>query len=258
MADVVSTEGPLLTAESLTSGYNGVVAVADVNLSVAAGEVLSILGPNGAGKTTTLLSLAGLLPTMKGRVTVLGEPVDTGRPYRMARRGMRFVPDDRGLFPSMTVNEHLRLARRRPDKTRESMVFARFPALANLQSRTVGLLSGGEQQMLAIAVALLAEPRLLMVDEMSLGLAPMIVEQMLPAIRDLAHDEGIAVVLVEQHVGLALAVSDRALVLNHGRVVLEGETGALLRERDRVESAYFGAGEFADDESDGSERQSVL
>ncbi len=172
MAEPAPAEDPVLTAESLTAGYNGVVAVAGVNLSVSAGEVLSILGPNGAGKTTTLLSLAGVLPMMSGRVTVLGERVDSRRPYRMVRRGMRFVPDDRGLFPSMTVREHLRLARRRPDKNREHLVFDRFPALAKLQSRTVGLLSGGEQQMLAIAMALLAEPRLLMVDEMSLGLRP--------------------------------------------------------------------------------------
>jgi branched-chain amino acid transport system ATP-binding protein len=230
----------LLTAESLTSGYNGVAAVTDVNLTVAAGEVLSVLGPNGAGKTTTLLALAGLLPAMSGRATAMGEPVDYKRPYRMARRGMRFVPDDRGLFSVMTVREHLRLSRRRPDRAREEFVLDRFPALAEVQSRIVGLLSGGEQQMLAIAVALLAEPRVLMVDEMSLGLAPMVVEQMLPTIRDLARDEGIAVVLVEQHVELALAVSDRAIVLNHGRMVLEGDAKDLLADRDRLETAYFG------------------
>ncbi|WP_213571287.1 ATP-binding cassette domain-containing protein [Rhodococcus sp. USK13] len=230
----------LLTAESLTSGYNGVAAVTDVNLTVAAGEVLSVLGPNGAGKTTTLLALAGLLPAMSGRTTAMGEPVDYKRPYRMARRGMRFVPDDRGLFSVMTVREHLRLSRRRPDRAREEFVLDRFPALAEVQSRIVGLLSGGEQQMLAIAVALLAEPRVLMVDEMSLGLAPMVVEQMLPTIRDLARDEGIAVVLVEQHVELALAVSDRAIVLNHGRMVLEGDAKDLLADRDRLETAYFG------------------
>jgi len=237
MADVV------LTAESMTSGYNGVAAVSDVNLTVSAGEVVSILGSNGAGKTTTLLTLAGLLPVMGGAVTALGAPVDHRRPYRMARRGIRLVPDDRGLFSTMTVRDHFRLARSTADRAREELVLDRFPALARLQSRTVGLLSGGEQQMLAIAVALLAEPRILMVDEMSLGLAPLVVEQMLPAIRDLARDENIAVVLVEQHVELALAVSDRAIVLGHGRVVLEGSAAELLADRDRLEAAYFGAGD---------------
>lgn len=159
----------------------------------------------------------------------------------MARRGIRLVPDDRGLFSGMTVREHFRLARSRADRSREELVLDRFPALARLQPRTVGLLSGGEQQMLAIAVALLAEPRILMVDEMSLGLAPLVVEQMLPAIRDLAREENIAVVLVEQHVELALAVSDRAIVLGHGRVVLEGSAAELLADRDRLEAAYFGA-----------------
>lgn len=234
-----------LTADNLTAGYNGVSAINDFDLTVGAGEVVSILGPNGAGKTTTLLALVGMLPAMAGTVTVLGAPVDYKRPYMMARRGMRLVPDDRGIFFAMTVRDHLRLARKRPNKEREKLVLERFPALAKLETRKVGLLSGGEQQMLAIAGALLAEPKILMVDEMSLGLAPMIVKEMLPAIRDLARDEGIAVVLVEQHVELALAVSDRAVVLNHGRVVLEGSARELLSDRSQLEAAYFGADEFA-------------
>ena len=244
----------VVTAEKLTTGYNGVPAVDEIDLTVGAGEVVSILGPNGAGKTTTLLALVGLLPALAGTVTVLGAPVDDKRPHLMARRGARLVPDDRGLFFAMTVREHLRLARRRPDRVREKLVLDRFPALAELESRKVGLLSGGEQQMLAIAGALLAEPKVLMVDEMSLGLAPMIVKDMLPAIRDLARDEGIGVVLVEQHVELALAVSDRAVVLNHGRIVLEGSAADLLGDRAQLESAYFGADEFAATEHEMAEK----
>ncbi|MCT2583544.1 ABC transporter ATP-binding protein [Actinophytocola gossypii] len=235
----------LLSAEGLTAGYNGVPAIRDLDLSVGAGEVVSLLGPNGSGKTTTLLALVGLLPAMAGTVTALGEPVPTRRPHLLARRGVRLVPDDRGIYFGLSVREHLRLARRRPDPARTAAVLDRFPALAGLQSRKVGLLSGGEQQMLAIATALLGGPKVLMVDEMSLGLAPKIVQEMLPAIRELARDEGIAVLLVEQHVELALAVSDRAVVLNHGRAVLAGTATYLLAGRDRLESAYFGADEFA-------------
>lgn len=229
-----------LKADQLTAGYNGVPAVSALDLTIAAGEVVSLLGPNGGGKTTTLLALAGMVPTMGGTATVLGHRVDHRRPYLMARRGMRLVPDDRGLFSAMTVREHLRLTRRRPNPARERIVFDKFPALQDLQSRRVGLLSGGEQQMLAIAGALLSAPKILMVDEMSLGLAPMIVQSMLPAIRDLAREEGIAVLLVEQHVELALAVSDRAIVLNHGKAVLSGSATDLLHNTDGLKAAYFG------------------
>ncbi|MDQ6523464.1 ABC transporter ATP-binding protein [Nocardioides sp. LHD-245] len=234
----------LLKVDGLTAGYNRVPAIRDLDLEVGPGEVVSLLGPNGAGKTTSLLAMVGLVPLMSGTVEVLGEPL--GKPHHMARRGMMLVPDDRGLFFGLTVRDHLRLARRRPSAERETVVMERFPALARLDSRKAGLLSGGEQQMLAIAAALLSEPRLLLVDEMSLGLAPKIVQDMLPAIRDLAKEEGIGVVLVEQHVELALAVSDRALVLNHGRVVLAGAAADLLKDRSQLEAAYFGSDEFAD------------
>ncbi|AYJ50369.1 ABC transporter ATP-binding protein [Rhodococcus sp. P1Y] len=228
-----------LEAVRLSAGYNGIAAVDGVDLSVAAGEVVSLLGPNGAGKSTTLLALAGLLPAMGGRVSYLGDKVDYKRPFLTARRGLRLVPDDRGLFSSMTVREHLRLTSRKPDPKREIFLLERFPTIAGLRTRKVGLLSGGEQQMLAVVCALLSRPRALMIDEMSLGLAPLIVTKMLPAIRELALDEGIAVLLVEQHVDLALAVSDRAVVLNHGRVVLSGEASELRRNKDDLQAAYF-------------------
>jgi branched-chain amino acid transport system ATP-binding protein len=238
----------LLTAAGVTAGYNGVPAIRGLDLTVGPGEIVSLLGPNGAGKTTTLLSLVGLLPLMKGSVTALGEPVSARRPYLMARRGVALVPDDRGLFYGLTVRDHLRLSRRKPSPEREKVIFESFPALAKIEGRKAGLLSGGEQQMLAIAAALLAEPKILLVDEMSLGLAPKIVQEMLPAVRDLARREGIGVVLVEQHVELALAVSDRAIVLNHGRPVLAGVAAELLRQHERLEAAYFGANEFSDTE----------
>ena len=228
-----------LEADNIAAGYNGIAAIRGLNLKVERGEVVTLLGPNGSGKTTTLLSLMGLIPLMEGAVSAVGEPVKSRRPYLLARRGVRLIPDDRGIFFGLSVREHLRLTRRVPNAEREKFLFQRFPAIERLQSRQVGLLSGGEQQMLAIAAALLAEPKVLLIDEMSLGLAPMIVKDILPAIREMAIRESIGVVLVEQHVDLALAISDRAMVLNRGRVVLEGNAAELLRQRDRLEAAYF-------------------
>ena len=229
----------VLEVNDIEAGYNGITAVSGLSLQVAQGEVVTLLGPNGAGKTTTLLALMGLIPLMKGSVTTLGEPVRAQRADQLARRGVRFIPDDRGIFFGLSVRDHLRLTRRRPHPDREAFLFQRLPALERLQNRQVGLLSGGEQQMLAIASALLAEPKVLLIDEMSLGLAPLIVQEILPAIREMAIREGIAIVLVEQHVDLALSISDRALVLNRGRVVLEGKAADLLNQRELLEAAYF-------------------
>jgi branched-chain amino acid transport system ATP-binding protein len=229
----------VLEVNDIEAGYNGITAVSGLTLQVAQGEVVTLLGPNGAGKTTTLLALMGLIPLMKGSVTALGESVRAQRADQLARRGVRFIPDDRGIFFGLSVRDHLRLTRRRPHPDRESFLFQRFPALERLQNRQVGLLSGGEQQMLAIASALLAEPKVLLIDEMSLGLAPLIVQEILPAIREMAIREGIAIVLVEQHVDLALSISDRALVLNRGRVVLEGKAADLRNQRELLEAAYF-------------------
>lgn len=243
----IQNNSPLLKATGLTAGYNGIPAIRDLNLDVGPGEVVSILGPNGAGKSTTLSALVGLLPLMSGEVSALGEKVSTKKPHLLARRGVILVPDDRGLFQSLSVRDHLNLSRRKPSPEREEIILKSFPALAALDDRKAGLLSGGEQQMLAIGSALLGEPKVLLVDEMSLGLAPKIVQEMLPTIRELARAEGIGVVLVEQHVELALGVSDRALVLNHGRVVLSGSAEELLDDRSRLEAAYFGSAEFGDE-----------
>ncbi|MTD15957.1 ATP-binding cassette domain-containing protein [Nakamurella sp. YIM 132087] len=238
----------LLDLDAVTAGYNGVAAVRDLTLSVSAGEVVAMLGPNGAGKTTALLTMVGLLEPMAGSVTALGRPVRSRHTDKLVRAGVLLVPDDRGVFADLTVGEHFRMARAKADKVRLDFVLDRFPALRPLRDRRVGLLSGGEQQMLAIGKALLAEPKLLLIDEMSLGLAPKIVQEMLPGIRRLAKDENVGVVLVEQHVELALSVADRAIVLNHGRMVLEGAARDLLADRTKVQQAYFGAGGYADEE----------
>jgi branched-chain amino acid transport system ATP-binding protein len=241
---------PVLKVENLTAGYNKVPAVRDLSFEVRPGELVALLGPNGAGKTTSLLAMVGLVPLLSGSVTALGGKADPKKPHLMARRGVLLVPDDRGVFFGLTVRDHFRLARKKADKAREDGVLDRFPALRPLMGRKVGLMSGGEQQMLTIAKAILAEPKLLMIDEMSLGLAPIIVQEMLPSIRDLAKEEGIGVVLVEQHIELALSVADRGVILNHGRVVLDGDARDLLARRSQVEAAYFGVGEFGDTESE--------
>jgi branched-chain amino acid transport system ATP-binding protein len=229
----------VLLLDRVTAGYNRVPAITDVSFAVAPGEVVTLLGPNGAGKTTTLLTIAGLVTPLQGTVTALGARVHDTRTHLMARRGLHLVPDDRGLFPGMTVADHLRLAQTRPDRGRLRLVFDRFPVLERVQGRKVGLLSGGEQQMLTIGMAVLTRPQILMIDEMSLGLAPKVVQEIAPVLRDLAREEQIAMILVEQHVDLALRVSDRGIVLNQGRVVLSGTAHELLANRERLEAAYF-------------------
>ncbi len=229
----------LAMLEGVTAGYAGVSAIRDVDLSVAAGEVVVLLGPNGAGKTTTLMTLAGLVPATAGQVAVFGAPVPAGRTDRLARAGLAFVPEDRGLFADLTVEENLRLGQRRGAlELRQTLEW--FPALEPLLRRHAGLLSGGEQQMLALARAMLARPRLLLIDEMTLGLAPLLVEGLLPLLRRIAADTGVGVLLVEQHVDLALAAADRGYVLAQGRVRMTGTADALRSDRARLEASYLG------------------
>ncbi len=233
----------LVSTSGLSTGYAGVPVVRDLSIEVVAGEVVALLGPNGAGKTTTLLAISGLLPVLDGSITVLGRPVDTKAPYRNARRGLAHVTEDRSLFFDMTVHENLRLALKGTRSAREhalEIALARFPELHRTMSRKAGLLSGGEQQMLAVARALATSPRLLLVDEMSLGLAPIIVERMLPIIREVADETGTGVLMVEQHIHMALGISDRVYLLNHGELVLEGGAAELAQRRDLLEASYLG------------------
>ncbi len=234
----------LIDIEGLDAGYGGVPVVRGLNLQVRSGEVVALLGPNGAGKTTTLLTISGLLRPLGGSLKVMGEPVVGGKPYLVARRGLAHVAEDRSLFFDLTVNENLRLGLT-GDRSRRAAAMDRamemFPALQPLRTRRAGLLSGGEQQMLAMARALASEPKVLLVDEMSMGLAPIIVERMMPVVRRIANETGTAVLIVEQHVHMALSIADRGYVLNHGNLVLEGTSKELLERRDLLEASYLGS-----------------
>jgi len=231
----------VLDIRGLSAGYGELAVVRDLDLQVGEGEVVAILGPNGAGKTTTLLTVSGLLKPLAGTIEFLGSPVAGRKAHVLAREGLAHVPDDRGLFPGLTVAEHLELgAGRRRRKEATESVLRWFPALEKLLDRRAGLLSGGEQQMLAVAQALLRQPRLLMIDEMSLGLAPIVVESLLPIVRTIAEESGCGVLLVEQHAAMALEVADRAYVLNHGDLVASGPASQLAEDWDALLASYLG------------------
>jgi branched-chain amino acid transport system ATP-binding protein len=230
-----------LQCEDLVAGYNGVAAVRGLSLAVEPGEVVALLGPNGAGKTTTLLALSGVISPMSGTIAACGAPVRGGRSYRAARRGLAFVPDDRSLFFNLTGQQNLRLAMQRKNVRSDTrQVLEYFPALERVLDRRAGLMSGGEQQMLALGRALATKPKALMVDEMSLGLAPIIVQRLMPTIRRIASELGTAILLVEQHVDLALEVADRAYVLDRGSISLTGPADELRTQRGLLQASYMG------------------
>jgi branched-chain amino acid transport system ATP-binding protein len=233
----------LLEITEMSTGYNGVPVVRDLDLHVEEGEIVALLGPNGAGKTTTLLTTSGFNPILKGDIKVMGRSVKGRRAHLIAREGLAHVPEDRSLFFQLTVKENLKLGAAR-GAADLSKALGYFPALEDLLDRKAGLLSGGEQQMLAMARALTVKPKLLMVDEMSLGLAPIIVERLLPVLRRIADETGAGVLLVEQHVHLALQVADRAYVMSHGSLAMQGDAKHLSANRHLLESSYLGEAEL--------------
>ncbi len=232
----------MLEVRDLHAGYGRVEVLRGVSFHVARGEIVVLIGPNGAGKTTTLKAVAGLLPPRQGTVLFEGRDVAGTPANRLVRAGIALVPEGRMVFPDQTVRDNLLLGAfgRRGDGIEEDIErhFARFPILRERQRQPAGTLSGGEQQMLAVARGLMARPRLLLLDEPSLGLAPRLVREVFDVLPRL-RDEGLTLLLVEQMAQLALGIADRAYVLERGQIVLEGAGRDVLRDP-AVARAYLG------------------
>jgi ABC-type branched-subunit amino acid transport system ATPase component len=242
----------LLAIERLTAGYDRAAVIRELDVTVGAGEIVALLGANGAGKTTTLRAISGLVRPLSGRVVFAGRDLARVSPTKRARLGIAHVPEGRGIFYGLTVAEHFRIgySGERPD---EEAAYEYFPKLEELRTRRAGLLSGGEQQMLAVARGLARRPRLLLLDELSLGLAPMIVEVLLPVVRQYALDSGCGVLLVEQHIQLALEIANRGYVLSHGEIVLHDRAEVLQADRELLISSYLGEQQVAIGESAGGD-----
>jgi ABC-type branched-subunit amino acid transport system ATPase component len=229
----------LLELEGLTAGYGGAPVLRNLDLTVGPGEVVALLGSNGAGKTTTLRVISGLLRPMAGSVVFDGREAGGMSAHGLSRRGLAHVPEGRGIFYSLTVAEHFRLGYGGVQGDPEE-AYVRFPALRDLRTRRAGLLSGGEQQMLALARVMICKRKLLLIDELSLGLAPVIVDAILPTLREFATETGGGVLIVEQHVQRVLDVADRGYVLSHGELVMEGAAEKLRADRHLIMASYLG------------------
>jgi branched-chain amino acid transport system ATP-binding protein len=236
---VTATTAQVLEIDDLSAGYGGAEVIRQINITVGSGEVVALFGPNGAGKTTTLRAVSGLVRLSRGRVVFGGRDLARQSPTARARAGIAHVPEGRGIFFGLTVAEHLRLGYP-GERLEPAAVYEFFPALEPLAGRRAGLLSGGEQQMLAVGRALARRPRLLLLDELSLGLAPMLVERLLPVVRGYARDSGCGVLLVEQHVRLATQIADRCYVLSHGDIVLHETGERLLNDPAILFASYVG------------------
>jgi branched-chain amino acid transport system ATP-binding protein len=232
----------VLAIDKLTSGYGRIEVLHGVSLNVEAGEIVALVGSNGAGKTTLLRAISGVQPVTSGTIRLAGEGIERLRAHRRVAKGMAQVPEGRQVFAPLSVEDNLRLGafvRRDRDIAADlDNVYATFPPLAEKRHISAGSLSGGQQQMLAIGRALMARPSLLLLDEPSMGLAPILVEQIFAIIGDFKR-RGLTVLLVEQNAHAALAIADRGYVIEGGRITMTG-TGHALREDERVRTAYLG------------------
>jgi ABC-type branched-chain amino acid transport systems, ATPase component len=239
-----ASKGKILEIDGLQVSYGAVQAVKQLNLDIGAGEIVALIGTNGSGKTTTLRSISGLVANMRGRIRFAGADITKLAPHRIVGLGISQVPEGRGIFPDLTVLENLRLgAYIRRDKAEIEADIRRmyrlFPRLEERKKQAAGTMSGGEQQMLAIARALMARPKLLLLDEPSMGLAPLVVKEIYAAIRQINQD-GVSVLLVEQNAKMALGAAHRGYVMETGRIVVQG-TAAELKSNDVVKSVYLGS-----------------
>ena len=220
----------LFEARSIVGGYRAIRIVRDVSLAIDSGETLAVLGRNGVGKTTLLRTLMGLADRIGGEIRVAGQPIPPRDPRALARVGVTFVPDDRGVFPRLTVGENIRLARDAAYAGAELDVFALFPDLKRRRDQPSGTLSGGQQQQLALARALATGPRLLIVDELSQGLQPSIVQSLAEALRTVTRAKGLALILVDQNPDLAMRICDWVMVMERGQVVAAGSSATLAND----------------------------
>lgn len=232
-----------LVVNDLNVKYGNVQALHGLNLRVSKGEIVTILGANGAGKSTTLMAISGLVPNCGGEILFNGQRLDTMKPHQVVQAGIAQVPEGRRVFGTLTVAENLRLGaftNRDLNKQQQTQgwIYELFPVLKEREQQLAGTLSGGEQQMLAIGRALMADPKLLLLDEPSLGLAPLIIKRIFETIRQI-NDRGVTVVLVEQNARAALKLAHRGYVLEVGHIVLEDEASRLLTNED-VQNAYLG------------------
>jgi len=236
---------PLLALEGLKVAYGGIQAVKGIDLVVGNGELVCLIGANGAGKTTTLKGITGLQPVSGGTVRYDGEDVTGAPAFQLVRRGLAMVPEGRGVFGALTIEENLAMGaytRNDRDGIRADVerVFTLFPRLKERRRQTAGTLSGGEQQMLAMGRAMMSRPRLLLLDEPSMGLAPLMVQKVFETVLEVSR-EGVTILLIEQNAKLALEVSHRGYVMESGEITLAGEAKALLHDP-KVRAAYLGVG----------------
>ncbi len=234
----------MLKVQDIKTYYGNIQALKGVSIDIAEGEIITLIGANGAGKTTTLMSISGIIPPRSGEIHFMGEPIHAVSPDRIVQMGICQVPEGRRIFPYLTVSENLDMGaflRNDKNEIKKDMehIFGLFPILAQRRHQAGGTLSGGEQQMLAISRALMARPRLLLLDEPSLGLAPLVIRQIFEIIRKINEESNTTIFLVEQNANLALQIAHRGYVMENGRITLADSAAALLAN-DEVRKAYLG------------------